>query len=169
VTNSQTVRTPQEKLWRRKEVRDYWKFELLRRSHTALRIGIVLADERKRGGYAWPIRKKLMEEAHVSAPHNVSRALTELEKAGLITRYVYGPELSLVFPVKLDPDACQSVYVLHQPGDAARIREWHEKRGIHRRSESSPRRTKHRVTKTPPKPFEVISFTGKTKESPQSG
>lgn len=163
--------TPQAKHWRSKKVQDAWQRELFLRSCAAIRVGIVLARHMNcaRGGYAWLLRKTLMEGSRIKRLNHVSRALTELEKEDLITRYVYGPELARVFTVRLKCNFPQTVYVVHDPRDAFEIRNWHEKRGIPRRSESSPRRAKHRVTKTPPKPFEVISFTGKTKESPQSG
>jgi hypothetical protein len=163
--------TPQAELWRKKKTREHWRLEVLRRSHIALRVGFVLRDYMNcaRGGYAWLRRKKLGERALVPKLSNVSRALTELENAGLITRYVYGPELAQVFTVRLDRKSYQTVYTLHLPGDSCDIREWHEKRGIPRRSESSPCKAKRRVKKAPRKPFEVISFPGSVKESPQSG
>jgi hypothetical protein len=173
IRNRSKHTTPQAKLWQNKKVRDRWRDELfqLSRHYAVVRVGLVLSEKMncRQGGYAWLRRKKLMELACVSVPNNVSRALTKLEKAGLITRYVYGPELARVFPVKLNPDACQSVYTLHTAIEARSIRDWHEERGIPLRAGYSYRKSKHRVTKTPSKPFEVIAFPGSVKESPQSG
>jgi len=156
IRNRAIPTTPQAKRWRHKEVRDGWRSALFRCGARAIRVGIVLRDYMNcgPGGYAWLRRKKLGALSRVSRPEHVSHALAELEKAELITRYIYGPELAQVFPVRLNREAYQTVYVLHRPEDAFDIRDWHEKRGIPRRSVSSPRKAKRRVAKT----FEVIDL-----------